>query len=222
MNKIINYIILADGEFPKSERTLGLLKKADIIVCCDGAVDNLKNIKIPDLIVGDMDSISHEDAIRFKDIIRHYPDQECNDMTKAFQVVINELITPEQLFEITILGATGKREDHTIGNISLLPGYTKELTRLYGKNGSIKIVSEYGEFVSIFSSTVFDRRIGTKVSIFSFDPTIKIISEGLVYPTENVIFDAWWKATLNVTSKRVFSLILSHSAPIIIYFSYDI
>ena len=48
------------------------------------------------------------------------PDQETNDQTKA----VNYLM--EKGFRrIAIVGATGRREDHTLGNISLLMEYMR-------------------------------------------------------------------------------------------------
>jgi thiamine pyrophosphokinase len=38
---------------------------------------------------------------------------------------------------------------------------------------------------------------GRRVSIFSPDNSLRIHSEGLEWPLDNVVFDNWWKATLN-------------------------
>ncbi|MBO4765036.1 MAG: thiamine diphosphokinase, partial [Bacteroidales bacterium] len=103
-------VILANGEFPSSERTAALLKQADRIICCDGAAERLLAAGIvPDLIVGDMDSLPLPLQERFAGIIRPDKDQETNDLTKAFKAAVDPL--PEA---IHLLGATGKREDHTM------------------------------------------------------------------------------------------------------------
>ena len=59
-------VILCDGDFPKTEYPRYLIRMADFIICCDGAlVKFLRNSKsifgeerLPDLVIGDMDTLS--------------------------------------------------------------------------------------------------------------------------------------------------------------------
>lgn len=101
-------VILADGNFPQTAYPLSLLHKADVIICCDGAIVKLlkyTNLQA-DYIVGDMDTLDEENKRRFKDIIHHNPDQETNDQTKAVQH-----LHTLGMRRIAIVGATGKREE---------------------------------------------------------------------------------------------------------------
>ncbi len=219
------YVILADGEFPKGETALHHLKTADILVCCDGAVDKLCpkdeiNSRVPDFIVGDMDSISSENRERFSDRIYKICEQESNDLSKAFHFILN-LIEDEE-FEIRILGATGRREDHTIGNISLLSKYALELKERFGEERPISIVTDNGEFVPIFDNCTIELKKGTPVSIFSQDSTLRLRSEGLEYPTDDVIFDEWWKASLNIASSEKIVLKFNHPAKVLLYLGYEV
>ena len=206
-------VILADGNFPQTAYPLSLLHKADVIICCDGAI--VKLLKYTNLqanyIVGDMDTLDQENKIRFKDIIHHNPDQETNDQTKAFHFALT--LAPTR---ISILGATGGREDHTLGNISLLADYTRELEHLPFEP-AIEIVTDYGVFNSYSDSCTIESAPGQQVSIFAFDPTLKIKSAGLKYPTDSVTFDLWWKATLNESLSNTFSLELSHPSRILVF-----
>ena len=61
----------------------------------------------------------------------------------------------------------------------------------------IESISDNGTIFPISDTTEFDCGTGREVSIFTPDNTLKICSEGLMYPTDDVIFDNWWKATLN-------------------------
>lgn len=206
-------VILADGNFPQTAYPLSLLHKADVIICCDGAIVKLlkyTNLQA-DYIVGDMDTLDEENKRRFKDIIHHNPDQETNDQTKAFHFALT--LTPDR---ISILGATGGREDHTLGNISLLADYTRELEYLPFEP-AIEIVTDYGVFNSYSDSCTVESAPGEQVSIFAFDPTLKIKSAGLKYPTDSVTFDLWWKATLNESLSDKFSLELSHPSRILVF-----
>ena len=59
-------VIICDGKFPKSEYPRYLIRTADHIVCCDGALKKyLRNCpaifgeeRLPDVVIGDMDSLS--------------------------------------------------------------------------------------------------------------------------------------------------------------------
>ena len=92
------------------------MKEAKYVVCCDGAANEYLNRGLrPWRVVGDCDSLSPEATQIFKDIVRRNPDQETNDQTKAITYLANK-----GLRRIAIVAATGRREDHTLGNISLL------------------------------------------------------------------------------------------------------
>src|SRR5450756_896580 len=113
-------VIVADGTFPQHQIPLGYLKNAKRIICCDGSAQNLILAgMLPEAIVGDLDSLNDDLANRFSD--RIFPDesQETNDLTKAVSWCCKMGYK-----DIVIVGATGKREDHTIGNICLL--YTSD------------------------------------------------------------------------------------------------
>lgn len=206
-------VILANGEFPSSERTAALLKQADRIICCDGAAERLLAAGIvPDLIVGDMDSLPLPLQERFAGIIRPDKDQETNDLTKAFKAAVDPL--PEA---IHILGATGKREDHTMANVSLLADYAAELA---GSGCDIDMITESGVFRAFCAKdAVFSCPAGVEVSIFAFDNSLRISCEGLLYDTSKVAFDTLWKATLNKSLSESFSLHLNHPAKVIVFIS---
>jgi thiamine pyrophosphokinase len=109
--------------------------------------------------------------------------------------------------QIHILGATGGRTDHTIGNVSLLMEYT----RMFDLGDiTIEMVTDDGTIFPINDTIEFECGPGRSMSIFTPDSTLKIKSEGLMYPTDNVVFDNWWKATLNKTVQDTIRLELSH------------
>jgi len=203
-------IILANGEFPKTaflqeklRRTgvlhtpicAGHMQYAHTIVCCDGAVQKLLDFgRNPDFIVGDMDSISEENKNRFADILVLDQDQNTNDLTKAVRFCI------KNGFEtLEILGATGCREDHALGNISLLANYMDDLT-------SVKMFTDYGVFTPISKTTTFESFSNQAVSIFSITPETLITSENLAYPINNQKFTSWWEGTLNRSLGEQFTI----------------
>lgn len=207
-------VIVGNGQFPKKEYPLYLLESADYVVCCDGALDTYlrhfsgRNLRRPDVVVGDMDSLSKKTAERFRDIAVKIDEQETNDQSKAFHYI---LVHFPDVDTIHILGATGKREDHTIGNLSLLMEYAREMRRQdCGRTVSVDIVSDWSTAFAITDSCTLDVGEGRSVSIICPDNSLNIKSEGLVWPTGNVVFDNLWQATLNRASADRISLTFSH------------
>lgn len=211
----MKYIIVAAGEFPQRGETLDLLREGDVVVCCDGAVEELIKFRIPDFIVGDMDSISKENIARFSGIIHSESEQEYNDLTKAVRFTLRHAQNLNGEFSITVLGATGKREDHTLGNISLLMMYAGMLP----KGSSIEMVTDRGRFVPQEGEGSILVGKGREISIFATDPTLKLTTYGVEYPTDEVVFDqwSWWKATLNVATQDTVTFKMNHPARILVY-----
>lgn len=177
-------VIVANGRYPYHPVPLSVIGEAPYIVCCDGAANHFIEIGgIPDAIVGDCDSISEENKIRFAD--RLFPDkeQETNDLTKSVMFCVEN-----GRKDITIVGGTGIREDHSIGNISLLADYETLV--------NVKMVTNYGVFTPISSRTTFKSFAGEKVSLFAIGQT-PITTDGLKYPIQNRILTNWWQGTLN-------------------------
>lgn len=207
-------VIVGNGQFPKKEYPLYLLESADYVVCCDGALDTYlmhfsgRNLRRPDVVVGDMDSLSKKTAERFRDIAVKIDEQETNDQSKAFHYILEHF---PDVDTIHILGATGKREDHTIGNLSLLMEYAREMRRQdCGRTVSVDIVSDWSTAFAITDSCTLDVGEGRSVSIICPDNSLNIKSEGLIWPTDNVVFDNLWQATLNRASADRISLTFSH------------
>lgn len=207
-------VIVGNGQFPKKEYPLYLLESADCVVCCDGALDTYlrhfsgRNLRRPDVVVGDMDSLSKKTAERFRDIAVKIDEQETNDQSKAFHYILEHF---PDVDTVHILGATGKREDHTIGNLSLLMEYAREMGRQdCGRTVSVDIVSDWSTAFAITDTCTLDVGEGRSVSIICPDNSLNIKSEGLVWPTDNVVFDNLWQATLNRASADRISLTFSH------------
>ena len=200
-------VIAADGDFPGHEIPLSYLRNAQRIICCDGSADNLiKAGFIPEAIVGDMDSLGEAAAIRFHERIFRDADQNTNDLTKAVMWCYERGYK-----EIAIVGATGKREDHTIGNISLLTEYIKLVNIIMVTDTGILI--PYTESSSILSFP------GQQVSLFSINPETEISSCGLRYPLERKKIRNWWVATLNESEGESFTLDFDQG-PVIIYLKF--
>jgi len=187
-------VIVADGTFPTHEIPIGYLRNAKRIVCCDGSAQNLivEGMQ-PDAIVGDLDSLDDELVTRYADRIFLDENQDTNDLTKAVS-----WCSEMGYKDIIIVGATGKREDHTIGNISLLAEYIRDL--------NVLMVTDTGIFRPYLKSSVIDSFPGQQISIFSIDPETEVTSKGLRYPLSGTRIRNWWFATLNESLEDKFYL----------------
>lgn len=185
-------IVLANGEIPIHPFALRLLHEIPCIVCCDGAANNfITQGGKPSYIIGDGDSISSE--LKQKSDIPFIPitEQETNDLTKAVH-----FLQQKGFSKIVILGATGKREDHTLGNISLLMDYRAEQLQC-------AMITNTGIFLPCNDNTTFQVVMGQAFSLFNFGAK-KIIGHGLVYPLRD--FTQWWQGTLNKAEKTTVSI----------------
>jgi thiamine pyrophosphokinase len=187
-------VILANGKFPESDIPLGYLGNADKIICCDGAVENLVACGLePDAIVGDMDSISEELKSRYSNILFPDSDENSNDLTKAVKYSIGIGCT-----DIVILGASGYREDHMLGNISLIADYSEYI--------AVRMVTDRGIFLPANSEEKIKSFPGQQVSVFSFGNACRLTSVNLKYPLDNLLLDRLWTGTLNECTDDFFSL----------------
>jgi hypothetical protein len=88
-----------------------------------------------------------------------------------------------------------------------------EYTRMFDLGEiMIEAVTDEGTIFPINDTTEFECGQGREISIFSPDSSLRIKSEGLEYKTDDVIFDNWWKATLNKACQDTIRLEFSHKS----------
>ncbi|MCT4601065.1 MAG: thiamine diphosphokinase [Marinifilaceae bacterium] len=182
--KKFSTLIICNGEFPKNNISKELIKNAEKIICCDGAADiAIENKIIPNIIIGDGDSISEQVQKNYSNRFIHIKDQENNDLSKAVNYCQEQNIE-----NIAILGLTGKRDDHTIANISLLNTY----------KSNIISVTDYGMFVTCKDNSKLSTYKGQQISIINYNAT-GLDSNDLKYPIYD--FKETWQGTLNEAIK---------------------
>ena len=176
-------VVLADGDYPRHDTPLQVLAHARVVVCCDGAAAKyLSEGGHPTAIVGDGDSLSPELKERYAPICHFEKEQETNDLSKAVRYLM-----AQGKRQFAIVGATGKRDDHTLGNVSLLVEYMRQ-------GADVSLFTDYGVFVPCHDDCSFVVHTGQQVSIISFGAT-GFKGKGLKYPLYD--FSNWWQGTLN-------------------------
>lgn len=210
-------VILAAGDFPSHPVPLRALHEADFVVCCDSAYETIKNeeLGIRDyVVVGDGDSLSEADKRTLGDRWLEVSEQDYNDLHKAMDYAMVEggrrkaedgapydLRPPTSDLKVTILGATGRREDHTLGNISYLVTFAEE-----HPGADIEMLTDHGRFVAMRGSRTFRSFPRQQVSIFSMSPDNAISGTALRWPLDGFHARRWWQATLNEALGESFTL----------------
>ncbi len=203
MREIADYVVVANGEFPVHPAAVRWLHNAPVLVCCDGAAERVIGAGLkPGAIVGDCDSLSPETEREYHHIIMRSAEQESNDLTKAVRWCIEKGAE-----DVVILGATGQREDHTLGNISLLAEYSAKL--------SVKMVTNWGTLIPLSSASTLQSFRGQVISLFGVNNTIQVTATGLEYDVDNLTLGSWWRATLNRATGNSINIEMSHGTVII-------
>lgn len=181
---IIDYNILKD-----------LINKHDYIVCADGGINHLIHInKIPNVLIGDLDSINKR-GLEF--VEKHnintvkYPSmKDKTDTELSISYMINHDIK-----DITLIGVTGTRMDHTISNILLL----KELNERKIKS---RIIDNHNIIYFVNKFIKIRKRKDVNISIIPLSTNgITVYLKGFLYSlkNENIKFGS----TLGISNKII-------------------
>jgi len=125
-------LVIANGAFPKAPTPLALIDRwrgagGGYPPPGGGGVKKTPRQytdKLPDAVVGDLDSVSSGLKDLLDGRIHHFLDQDTNDLTKTMKFIHSQ----GGKRPITLLGASGGREDHLLANLCLLTTYSA-LTR---------------------------------------------------------------------------------------------
>jgi thiamine pyrophosphokinase len=113
-------VIFANGVMADPEAVRNLLRESDFLVAVDGGTRHaLVCGRAPDLVIGDMDSLSTADrkalATAGTRMIRFPPEKDETDLELAMQYAVREGYA-----EVLVIAALGGRIDQTLANLSLL------------------------------------------------------------------------------------------------------
>jgi thiamine pyrophosphokinase len=163
-------LILANGEPPTEKLLRALCSAVQLVVCADGGANAAwaRGLR-PDAIVGDLDSIRPETLAAFRGVPVHEDHDEFRtDLEKAVRWTLGCGCE-----EITIVGALGRRVDHTVANLGMLPRFHAA--------ARIRIVDEIGELTYVDREVHFEAPLGTLVSLVPLNRCEGIVTEGLRY-----------------------------------------
>lgn len=177
-------VILCDGDYPSHPTALSIFSHAEHLICCDGA--GMKHILaggMPEAIVGDGDSLPSSFKQQHASLLHIVDEQEDNDQTKATRFCM-----AQGYRRIAYLGCTGKREDHTLGNISLLARYMNQYQL------DVTMVTDHGYFTPAHGTQTFSTFPRQQVSIFNLGCQ-QLDGEGFRW--QPYAYGEMWQGTLN-------------------------
>jgi len=155
--------LLLNGEPPKK---LPNLSKYDVICATDGAYKFLKDHKItPHFISGDFDSLT-EVPKEIKTI--YTPNQNFTDFDK-----IAEILYKMECYHIDVYGASGKEQDHFLGNLHTVVSLKNKL--------NFTFIDNYSTYYLAAKKTIIKNCNNKIISLFPFPKTENITTSGLQF-----------------------------------------
>lgn len=144
----------------KNMKWLAKMLRGDVkVICADGGANHVADLGfVPDLIIGDMDSVKTRTLLAFTrqgSKVKQFPTEK--DETDTALALAEALADAPD--EIIILGALGNRFDHVLANVHLLKMATERgiSTKIVDKNQEISLVTKrmpavfFGEYKETFS-----------------------------------------------------------------------
>jgi len=201
-------IVLANGKPPKKNVVTFFKKRGfDNLICADGGANSAMNMNlIPDIILGDLDSISTKALHKYKSIskIIEIKRQTDTDVEKCLKYAIKN-----KFDEVLLTGATGNRLDHTFCNLGIVLKFFSQI--------NISLVAEDSFLKPIKGNVKLRSFAGEIISLYGFDKKTRITSSGLRYPLKNISLPFGEKeSTSNVATKNIVELKIKNGTAFVI------
>ncbi len=149
------------------------MARSPLIVATDGAAARLvRQGIVPDLVVGDFDSLAP--AVRAQlppESLVHVPDQNSCDLEKAIVAAIDHGCR-----RITVVGALGRRWDHSLTTISLLIRYSNE--------AHIEVRHGWTRIRTVTHRITITGAAGDRISLVNFGPARGVTLTGVAWPLD--------------------------------------
>ena len=188
-------LIFCNGEPPSRALARQLAAKADLIVAADGGANVARRFGIrPDVIIGDLDSITPATKRFFASCsIIQVSRQDNTDLEKALDYLLTTKVN-----RVSVMGATGKRVDFTLGNLSVIWNYTGKF--------EISFVGNGWQAMPVKSGKKITANPGSTISLIPFGACSGITLKGLRYPLTDATMKVGEIGVSNVVKKSPFSV----------------
>ncbi len=177
----MNTVIFANGDVDRPDMLESILNRSEYLISADGGLHQMRKLELkPDLVIGDLDSISKEDSKWISENhieTRKFPEtKDQTDLELALLAAIDIGGDP-----ITVVGALGGRIDQALTNIFLL--LMPEL-----QNVDVRLDDGLEELFLIQSHGSVTGKKGDTVSLLPLlSPVMGIRTKGLKFPLKDEI-----------------------------------
>lgn len=174
----MNALIVANGAAPPRTLARRLAAAADLVLCADGGANHALRLGLrPDVIIGDLDSITPATARRFRAVPSlRIAEQYSTDLEKTIRYALLH-----RYADITVVGATGRRLDHTAGNLACF--------RKFGARCTLRFIDAEGELTLIGRKTDIATRKGELLSLIPLERCTGVTTTGLKYSLRNAVLE---------------------------------
>lgn len=174
----MDYVIVSGGELSCS--LLDLLLKGEYkgasVIACDRGLEAFGRLgAAPEVIIGDFDSVSEETLCAWRKKAEMIGLPREKDVTDTHYACLYAMEHGAK--KILIMGGTGGRLDHTLGNLALLALCKSRGTEaiLLDEKNRVRMVTESLEIKKA-------EQYGTYVSVIPYGGTATVSLEGFYYP----------------------------------------
>ena len=180
------------------------------IIAADGGANYLcKKGIIPDVLIGDLDSISPEylNVLKKKSNIIKFPvDKDKSDTELAIEYCLKNGYN-----DITLINAVDGRLDHSLTNIFLIEKFIKQGLKLHFLNAK-------SEIYVVTNKANIPAKIGTNISLISLtDFTLVKETKALKFPLNNEkLYRSSSRGISNITTEKKISIIVSSGILLVI------
>lgn len=114
-------VIFLNGQIPDLSAASNVVRADDWLIAVDGGWVHMRRLGLqPNVVIGDMDSLSAEDILQITSagipLVRYPSDKNETDFELALYLAVEK----EGYRTVRVLGAFGGRLDQTLGNLALL------------------------------------------------------------------------------------------------------
>ncbi len=160
-------LIICHGDLPSEELLRREAAAADLVLSTDGVAVQLERLGIAlDAVIGDLDSL--QGAVTAAPLVDAGPHelQHDSDSEKAVCYAL-----ARGADEITLLGATGGRLDHTLANVALAVRYLGD--------ARVRLVDDLGGMQVVRGRSELALPVGTRLSLVALTETVVVNTRGL-------------------------------------------
>lgn len=172
--------VLANGAWD-SEWGKRVLHEVDFLICADGGANCAAlSGRMPDFVIGDLDSISPENLNHCKNtgcVIEQYPCEKDETDLELALLRAEEKASLVGQEDIWLYGASGNRIDHFLGNVALMLSYAR-------KGYRIRLVDPEHEMWILQGREEISAPQGQELSLISLSEKALVTTEGLYYPLQ--------------------------------------